>query len=86
MGTRVNYVENVEDAIYEEPAELPKTANGSDRNDPDLSWKEYNLLSLGLSSVLVPAHVQTTDHVHWQMVVVSVVIGAFWLFKSSWNT
>lgn len=59
--TRMSYVD---DAICEEPEEHLRNAEGP-ANDPDsadLNWKEYNLLSLGISNVF-PARFRHTNHI-----------------------
>jgi hypothetical protein len=66
--------------IYAEPEEILQNTIGpaDDADSADLSWKEYNLLSLGIPNVF-HARLRLTDQIHRQMVVVFVATGAFWL-------
>ena len=53
------------DAISEEPEELPHTIDGPTNNPhiADKCWKQYNLLSLG-TLCLLPAHFNPTNHIN----------------------
>ena len=76
-------MDGASNVIHEEPKDIEEPATGSNKS-AESYWRECNLLSLGIRKNR-NVHFRFTDRTTQQMVVASVVIGAFWRLINLWN-